>query len=335
MRLAVLGLGFMGATHVRALRSVHGAELAAVYSGDERKLAGDLTAVRGNLGAPFERMDFSGVRKHRDLDAVLADRSIDAIDICLPTWLHDSVAIEAMREGKHVLVEKPMALDGFAADRMVNSARRYRRVLMTAHVLRFLPEYAALREAARGHSLRFAAFRRYCAAPSWSQWLYDTAQSGGGAFDLLVHDVDFCLHLFGMPRSVSAAGYSDDAAGVDCVAAHLSYADGATVAIEGGWLQSGDLPFTMEYTACLDDRTIEYSSHSRAPTLYPSGGGAQPLPLDARDGYAAEIEYFAECCRTGEQPERCPAGDSAAAVKLMNLILQSRSRRGAKLLWTP
>jgi len=263
MRLAVLGLGFMGATHVRALRGIAGVELAAVFSGDEQKLAGDLTGVRGNLGATAGRMDFSAVRKYRDLDDAIADRSIDAVDICLPTYLHDSVAIEALRASKHVLVEKPMALDGFSADRMLNAARKYGRVLMTAQVLRFFPEYAALRAAVRGQSLRFAAFRRNCAAPAWAGWLADPAQSGGGAFDLLIHDVDFCLHLFGKPKSVAAAGYS-----ADWIAAHLLYADGAVVAIEGGWRQMGDYPFAMEYSVTLENATIEYSSHGRPPIVY-------------------------------------------------------------------
>jgi len=59
MRIAVIGLGFMGSTHLKALRSVHGAELAAVVSGDEKKLAGDLSSVQGNLGGPGEKMDFA------------------------------------------------------------------------------------------------------------------------------------------------------------------------------------------------------------------------------------------------------------------------------------
>ena len=142
----MLGLGFMGSTHLKAMRSVAGVELAAVYSSDERKLAGDLTSIQGNLGGPGEKLDFSSVRQYREIDPLLADPSIDAVDICLPTDLHEWAAVEALRAGKHVLVEKPMALDGFGGDRMINAARRAGRVLMTAHVLRFFPEYAVLRD---------------------------------------------------------------------------------------------------------------------------------------------------------------------------------------------
>lgn len=336
MRLAVLGLGFMGSTHLKALRGLPGVELAAVYSGDENKLAGDLTGVQGNLGGPGERLDFSSLRKYTDLDGVLADSKIDAVDICLPTYLHDSVAVEALRAGKHVLVEKPMALDPYGADRMINAARRYKRTLMTAQVLRFFPEYVALREAIADGKLgrcRFASFRRRCAAPAWGGWLQDSEKSGGGAFDLLIHDVDMCLHLFGKPKAVCASGYCHPGLGIDCMDGQLFYDDGIAQ-ITGGWHNAGAFPFSMEYSVTLDGGTVEYSSLGRPPAVFGAKGGSQPLDLKPRDGYAAEMEYFADCCDTGRTPDRCPAADSADAVKLMRLLLESRNRKGAKMICT-
>lgn len=331
----MLGLGFMGSTHLKAMRELPGVELAAVYSSDERKLTGDLSAIQGNLGGPGEKLDFSGVRQYRDIEPLLSDSSVDAVDICLPTDLHEWVAVEALRAGKHVLVEKPMALDGFGGDRMLNAARRANRVLMTAHVLRFFPEYAALRETLAGGKLgrlRFASFRRRCAAPAWGGWLQDPARSGGGVFDLLIHDADMCLHLFGKPKTVSACGVVDPATGIDCISAQLSYADGAVVLIGGGWYAPGEYPFSMEYSVALDGGSVEYSSAGCPPTLYPRNGPAQVFPLEARDGYGAEIEYFAACCREKRAPERCPPAESVLAVKLMMLLLDSRKRNGAKML---
>ncbi len=335
VRIAILGLGFMGSTHGKALREVAGAELAAVYSQDEKKLAGDLTAVRGNLGGPGEKMDFSRVTRHRDLRSLLADPKIDAVDICLPTDLHEQVTVEALRAGKDVLVEKPMGLDGFAVDHMVGAATRYGRVLMTAHVLRFWPAYVALREAVwpgKWGPVRFAMFRRRCAAPAWGGWLLDPKQSGGGVFDLLIHDADMCLHLFGKPESVGATGYSNPAAGIDCIDAHLFYSHGGVVSITGGWHHPGAYPFSMEYTVTLDGATIDYSSHGRPPTLYVPGQPEQVLEGGTRDPYAAEIEYFVESCGRGRAPQLCPPRESADAVKLMLLLLEARSRNGRKIL---
>jgi predicted dehydrogenase len=338
----MLGLGFMGGVHLRALREVAGATLAAVFSNDERQLAGDLTATQGNLGRPAERFDFSAVKQYRDLEALLGDSAIDAVDLCLPTFLHEDVAVEALRAGKHVLVEKPMALEGAGARRMVAQAKRAGKILMAAQVLRFFPEYVALRHALPGlGAVRGAFFRRRCAAPAWGGWLQDPEKSGGGVFDLLIHDIDMCLHLFGKPEAVSAVGRYDAPAGLDMLYGQLFYPFGVVV-VCGGWQPAPAFPFTMEYSVTLDGGTIEYSSAGRPPTLYTRTEQALPLELcdgqavedgpAIRDGYTAEIAYFVECCRLGRQPERCPPRESALAVELMRTLLVARERDGRKIL---
>jgi predicted dehydrogenase len=330
MRIAMLGLGFMGGVHLRALREVPAATLVAVFSNDERQLSGDLTATQGNLGRPGERFDFSAVKRYSDLAAVLGDPDIDAVDLCLPTFFHEDVAIQALRAGKHVLVEKPIALDGAGAHRMIAEAEHAGKILMSAQVLRFFPEYVALRNAMPGlGAVRSAFFRRRCAAPAWGGWLKDASKSGGGVFDLLIHDVDMCLYLFGKPEAVSAVGHCDTAAGLDILHGQLFYPFG-TVGVSGGWQHEGAFPFGMEYSVVLDGGSIEFNSAGRPPTLYAQT--EQALPLEARDGYAAEIEYFVECCISGRPPERCLPKDSANAVELMRTLLMARERNGRKIV---
>jgi predicted dehydrogenase len=333
LNIAVLGLGFMGSTHVKALRSVAGARLGAVLGGDERTLNGDFTAVRGNFGGTGEKVDFSQVRKYRDVDTVLADRDIDAVDICLPTDLHAPIAIAALRAGKHVLCEKPMALTATDARCMLEEAERQGRTLMIAHVLRFFPQYAALREAVRGGHLgpvRGASFRRRCAAPGWGGWLLDAARSGGGVFDLLIHDVDMCLHLFGKPELVSATGYADAARGIDCLDARLSYASGLTATISGGWFHPEAFPFSMEFTVALDGGTVDWTAKGGGLMLYAADGTGGEMQIRDSDAYAAEIGYFVECCR-GAAPELCPPRESADGVAVMRLLEESRRRKGETL----
>jgi predicted dehydrogenase len=323
MRIAVLGLGFMGSTHVRALGGVAGAELTAVYSSDSRKLAGDLTSIQGNLGGPGGSFDFTRLKPYTRIEDLLADPEIDAVDLCLPTDLHEPVGIAALRSGKHVLVEKPMALNGDSARRMIAEAERAQRILMTAQVLRFFPEYMALREEKeRQGAVLGATFARRCGEPGWGGWLKDPLRSGGGAFDLLIHDVDMCLHLFGRPQAVAATGFKD------WVAGHFFY-EGFTVGIEGGWQSPPAYPFCMEYRVTMEGATLEYSSAGRPPVRYTDVESA--LPLADADGYAAEIAYFLECCRTGERPERCLPEESAAAVDLMNALLCARERGGERV----
>jgi predicted dehydrogenase len=304
VRVAVLGLGFMGTTHVRAIRSVPGAVLEAVYSADERKLAGDFSSVRGNLGESAGHVDLSGVKKYRALPELLADADIDAIDLCLPTDLHP-FAIPVMQAGKHVLVEKPIALDGDLADRMVRESEELGRVLMVGHVLRFWPEYVTLQQQVRRPCS--AAFRRQCGTPDWGGWLLQPQRSGGGVFDLVIHDVDYCLHLFGPPDHFTSRCSGQ------ILEAEFRYADGVTASISGGWLPSADAPFRAEYHVTWDGGHLDFDS-----------GTAPPPP--APDPYAAEIAYFIDCCEKGRLPERCPPRQSADAVKWMRRILESCQR---------
>jgi predicted dehydrogenase len=324
----------MGLAHLKALRSILGAELTAVCSRDGRKLNGDLSAIQGNLGSAGEHFDFGNIAKYTEFDALIEDPKVDAVDICLPTSLHAPVAIAALRAGKHVLVEKPMALDPESCESMLAAARGANRVLMVAHVLRFFPVYDALSQSVRAGGLgapRFAAFRRRCAAPTWSDWLADARQSGGGAFDLLIHDVDMCLQLFGKPEWVSANGHEKLASGIDVMEAELSYRGGWSAYVSGGWHHPKAYPFRMEYTVVMEQGTLDYSSQGRPPALYGADGCESILPIEDADGYAAEIEYFIGCCQSQRRPEACLPEESADAVATMRLLLESRKRNGERM----
>src|SRR5208283_4761296 len=124
----------------------------------------------------------------------------------------------------------------------------------------------------------------------WSQWLGDPQKSGGGVFDLLVHDVDMCLHLFGLPEAVSATGYAAPESGIDVITGELHYAGQGTVVVTGGWHHPKSFPFSMEYTVVADAGTIDFSSPGREPTLHRLDGTSEPLHLPSQDGYQAEIE---------------------------------------------
>jgi predicted dehydrogenase len=325
MNVAVLGLGFMGTTHAQAWRGVPGARLAAVMSSDERKLSGDLSSISGNLGNSGEVMDFSAVAKYRTIDAVLADPGIDAVDICLPTDSHAPVAIAALRAGKHVLVEKPIALDRASAEEVILEAEAAGRILMAGQVLRFIPAYSKLSERLPAVGpVRFALFRRRCAAPAWSKWLSDASRSGGGVFDLLIHDVDYCVSQWGLPESVQATGYSEPAVGIDLIHAELAYPGMGPVVVTGGWHHPKSYPFSMEFTVTAAQATFEWPFG--APELKEFGvdGEATVHELPKADAFALELDYFARCVLENRQPEFCPPRQSAQAVGLMRLILQAR-----------
>lgn len=326
----------MGSTHLKALKNVANAELAAVVSSDPRKLEGDLSGIQGNLGGPGEKMDFSSIKRYSSIDQALADPDIEAVDLCLPTDQHSPVALAALRAGKHVLVEKPMALTGAAADEMIAEAEKRKRILMAAQVLRFFPSYRAaadLVKSGRLGAVRAALFQRRCAAPAWSKWLANAEQSGGGVFDLLIHDVDFCVHLFGAPRAVTAAGYEDLPRGVDWILGRFEYPGIGEVAITGGWQHPKSYPFSMEFTIVCDGGTLEYSSSGMALTLFRADGEREVVDAGEVDGFQAELQYFTDCVHAGRQPELCPPRESATAVKLARLMVESRAKKVERMAW--
>ena len=329
INIAVVSLGFMGVTHLKSWDNVIGARLYAVVDADARRLTGDLSSVAGNMGGAGEKFDFTDIRRYHSLAEALADPAIDAVDICLPTDQHASAATAALRAGKHVLTEKPISLDFATAEAVIRQAESSGRILMAAHVLRFFPAYEKLTESLQNAGpVRSALFRRRCAAPGWSPWLQDPARSGGGILDLMIHDADFCISLWGMPESVRARGYRDLTHGIDIIHADLSYPGLGPVIVTGGWHHPKSYPFSMEFTVTTDATTFDWSNASEEFRRYGEDGEAHPIPLRERNAFAAELAYFAECAARGEQPERCPPAQSALAVALTRKMVESRENNG-------
>jgi predicted dehydrogenase len=315
MKIGIFGLGFMGKTHLKAYQRLPQAEVTV--------LVNDVPPSPTWQGTVYT-----------DPYQALRDPRIEAVDLCLPTHLHADVTVAALDAGKHVLVEKPMALTGDECKRMLAAAVRNRRILMVAQVVRFIPAYvaaASMIDAGELGPIRSAVLRRRAAAPAWGQWFSHKESSGGAVFDLLVHDLDFCIRLFGLPLEISASGYEDLSRGIDCVTATLAYGSIGSVTVTGGWHHPGSYPFSMEYTIVGDRGTVEYNSACGQPVLYREDGEKQPLVVAEGDGFEAELEYFLDCSSNLSQPRLCPPAQSATAVKLASLVAESRDRKGEAL----
>lgn len=316
----------MGATHLNAISKIPGIEVTGVCTTNERALEGDLTAVGGNLDVPAVEHDFTHVRKSRDWQEFLTFPEFDAVDICLPTDLHANIAVAAMQAGKHVLCEKPMALSQSDCHRMLEAAEKHNRVLMIGHLLRFWPAYEALHDFVKGGqygAIRSVQLLRSAGLPDWSRWLPVEGRSGGAVVDLLIHDIDQAIWLFGMPERVAAKSQG----AVDTLAAALSYPDDLQVEIKGGWLPAGE-PFVMGFEAKAEHARMELVANN---LFLDDDTGRHEMPSAKHDAYQAEIAYFAQCCETGSKPERCSAQESAEAVELALLLKYSRAKEGQSI----
>jgi predicted dehydrogenase len=209
LRVGIAGIGFMGMIHYLAYQRTASAKVAAICTRDARKLAGDWRDIQGNFGPRGEMMDLSGIAKYDSYYGLLANDEIDLIDLCLPPNLHVDFAIQALEAGKHVFVEKPMALTAEGCGEMVEAARKSGKQVLVGHVLPFFPEYAKAREMISGGEygrVLGGHFKRVISDPLWLKDFYDPQKVGGPLVDLHVHDAHFIRMVFGMPKSVTSQG---------------------------------------------------------------------------------------------------------------------------------
>jgi len=209
LRVGLVGIGFMGWIHYLSYKKTKGVKLAAVCTRDERKLGGDWSGIKGNFGPPGEKVSLTDMTKYTDLKQVLADPSIDLVDICLPPNLHAEASIAALKAGKHVFVEKPMGLTAAECDQIMRAAEKAGKQVLVGHVLPLLPEYAFARKAidsGKYGKLLGGHFKRVISDPLWLKDFWDPKKVGGPLVDLHVHDAHFIRLLFGMPAAVTSQG---------------------------------------------------------------------------------------------------------------------------------
>jgi predicted dehydrogenase len=308
--IALVGLGFMGLTHLRAAKALRKGRVVAVVTADPKKARGDFSNVSGNFGSSGTTEDLSGITVYPTLDAALADDRVRLVDICLPSYLHASAALRCLEKGKAVIVEKPIALRAADARRMLAASAAHGAPLLVAQVLKFMPEFSALIDtiaSSRYGALLALHLRRWIAKPSWGDdsWFKDPEKSGGMTLDLHVHDTNLVVDVFGKPESVQSQGL---AVGAEVQSIHTTYRfpgndspGGAPfVTASAGWINASSLPFLHGYDAFFEKATIQFdSTHCPVPRVW-SAKGAQPLRLPKGDGFSRELQAAVDSVLSGE-----------------------------------
>lgn len=324
VKVGCIGVGFMGKMHFGCYKKHSKAEITAIADVDDAKLSGDWSKIGGNIDdASAKNVNLKGIKKYKDASELIADDDVELVDITLPTFLHMQYAIEALKAGKHVLLEKPMALTVAEADKILEVARRAKGKFMVAHCIRFWPEYEYLAQIVKGKKygrVKSAIFKRRTVAPvwGWQNWLMNSKRSGGGILDLHIHDTDYIQSVFKTPRKVESAGVTGPSGGIDHIVTNFDYGKNMLVSAEGGWSFHGAYPFEMAYTIIFDKATVEFStSHDPTVTVYTSGGKLETPKIEAGDGYHREIDYFLNCILKKVRPKTVTAKDARNAVYLV------------------
>ncbi len=322
VRIGIVGIGFMGMIHYLAARKLQGAAVTAICSRDPKKLAGDWTSIQGNFGPRGEQMDLSRIKRHARLEDLLADPEIDLIDVCLPTDLHAGTAMKAVQAGKHVLVEKAIALSPAEADAMLSAARQAGRLLMVAHVLPFFPEFAFAAEFLRsgaGGRLLAAHFERIISKPDWSAEIGDASKTGGPAVDLHIHDTHFIGLVCGVPRAVYSRGvvengvvqhltthYLYDPVGQGVAQGVAQVAQAPCVTCSSGALCQKGRPFVHGYQIYLERATLLYQSGTQPLSLLTCDGKVEQPKLaggdEATTAFTLELQAAVDGIGAGREP---------------------------------
>lgn len=324
LRVGVAGIGFMGMIHYLAYQRAKNAQVGAIFSRDVKKLSGDWREIQGNFGPRGEIMDLSDVSKHDSYVSLLDDDTIDVIDICLPPNLHVDFALQALEAGKHVFVEKPMALTAEGCREMVEAAQRAGRQVLVGHVLPFFPEYAKAREIiASGQygKLLGGCFKRVISDPLWLKDFYDPDKVGGPLVDLHVHDAHLIRMLFGMPHSLVSHGRLRGEVVEYCNTQFMFEDRNLVVSAVSGVIHQQGRPFTHGFEIHLEGATLLYDLaviEGQPPTpltvltgeekdnvLRPDLGGGDEITA-----FEYEIEEMARSIESG-QPSAILGGDLA------------------------
>lgn len=295
--VGVIGLGFMGRTHLAAFRAAHEAGfenlLVAVCDADPARRRGEGTSG-GNIdsgadrAALFDPAEVAGYERAEDL---IADERVDLVSICTPTDSHVSLALAALEASKHVLVEKPLARTAAAIEPLLAAARSAGTRCMPAHCMRFWPAWRWLVERIRSAdfgAVRSASFRRLASPPAWAPEFYrDPKRTGGALIDLHVHDADFVRFAFGEPVEVSSTG------DLDHVTTLYRFERGPVhVVAEGGWDHDPGFPFRMRYTVVFERATADFDMGRDPELVLYRDGVEQTVEVDPLPGYDHEIRHL-------------------------------------------
>jgi predicted dehydrogenase len=203
LRCAVIGVGAIGNDHLQGLTTCHRAAAVALA---------EINAHRAREASARNNVP----RSYVDYHELLEQPDIDAVTIALPNHLHASVAIEALKARKHVLVEKPLAMSTKEAAKVIEVARTMKRTIMVGQNFRFFRETQLakgiidrgdLGEIYHAHCF----WLRRAGIPRIGSWFTQKKLAGGGCLaDLGVHLIDTCLHLMKdfEVASVTAQTYS-------------------------------------------------------------------------------------------------------------------------------
>ncbi|MGD8505371.1 MAG: Gfo/Idh/MocA family oxidoreductase [Candidatus Bathyarchaeota archaeon] len=279
--VAVIGAGFWGRNHARNFRELDETELLAIC---------DTNPERAKTAA--EQFQIEAYTDNRKL---LKRRDIEAVTICTWSTKLASEALRALKAGKHVLVEKPMAHNVRQARKLLDLAQEKERLLTVGFLMRFIPGIQHIKEAINKREIGTLVCATAKRVSRWPERIGDV----GVVKDIAIHDIDIVRYLFNQdPTAVYAKTGALKHKFEDYAQIMLAFDEGKTAFIEANWLTPYKIRKLVvtgsEAIMNLDYLTQEVTVETARQTLTPRYKQIEPLKL--------ELQHFSNCIMNDKEP---------------------------------
>ena len=306
IRVGIVGTGGIAAVHADALASIPGVRVAAVMSRRE---------ANANMFAEWKGVPQS----FTDLGKFLA-ADLDVVSVCYPNSLHCETAIAAARSGRHVIVEKPLAMSLGEADAMIHACRDAGKLLFYAEELPFIPKFRRVKElvdeGAIGEVYMVRQSEKH-GGPG-NEWFYQRETAGGGALmDMGCHGIELIRFILGGRDVTGVAAQMDTFVHTDCALEDhalvtMRFTGGAIGVSESSWALKGGMESVLEVYGTkgviradlFEGAGVKEFSEEGYGMMADSVKGWSHAIYDIvrEHGYIGEMEHFIGCVRSGETP---------------------------------
>ena len=306
--VAVIGTGFWGKNHARVYKELASTELVAIC---------DVNADRAKSVA-----DQFGAKAYTSSARMLKNEEIEAVSVC--TWSTNLAkeALKALKAGKHVLVEKPMATNTKQAEKLLETAEKNDLHLTVGFLMRFIPGLQHIREAVENKKIGELVCATAKRVSQWPERIGDV----GVVKDMAIHDIDVIRYISNEdPITVYAkAGSMKHRKFEDYAQIMLTYKDGKSAFIESNWLtpyKTRTLTVTgSDAIMRLDYITQELWIEEPKENLQPRYPWQEPLKL--------ELQHFADCISEKKKP-LITGADGLKALQIAEAALRSSAKNRA------
>lgn len=349
LKVGMIGAGGIGRVHMETFAKTEGAEIVAVT--DVNREAAEKAAK-----------DYGIARVHDSAEKLIEDPDLDAVIIGVPNKWHAPLAVKALQANKHVLLEKPMAIDLNDAKKIRDAALKSDRVLMISHQMRWEGPAMAVKEKVEQGELgniyhaKTVWFRRK-GIPGWGSWFTQKQMSGGGPLiDIGVHMLDLALYLMGNPKPVSVTGstyaeFGPKKRGIgnwgtpnwdgvfdveDIASAFIKMEDGSSLTLDVSWAVHMDTD-SMPFIHLMGSEGGASIRGNKVKILKEIDNEAKDFELVVdTDDKAARVrlsQHFIDCIREGKKPISDVMSGYTNNLILEAIYESSRTGREVILNW--